>query len=458
MDVVTWRNLMGSPSFLVPNAIFAILTCCGPEPKVDHLGPNIGEAGSDLHVEVGGDNFQSRCGGDPRLIIDGFPNGFDLNHVASFGVSSDFDPTNLNSWGPTSIASVFHIDANARPGAHSIAVQTTEGISDPVYFTVTCQGCPPPPQLLLLLNDSTPFDPFNPSLIRGAPAVSIQIQGLNFLNHNPRLQVDGAGISFPPGPYTVHRNPFADDFVVPMTADANTYTGPRNVRVITDGGTSNPVALTVSAYRPPPPSPSPGSSPVLNHISPRHITKSSFGAVSIKFEGSGFGTAPQTVTDPLQSLILGALVEQPTRQANPDQVVVSLTGVTDPNRPERWVIVKVVNTQTGAMSNGQVLFLDDPLPGAPLVTPGGGFFIHRGGDADLNIFGENLDVASAHFYGIPGLTFSNIQQAPGIPAGQGLNFHVHSDSSTPLSGDEATNLILSTGNGQSNLFFLEVDP
>jgi hypothetical protein len=151
----------------------------------------------------------------------------------------------------------------------------------------------------------------------------------------------------------------------------------------------------------------------------------------------------------------------PTDQANPDQVVVGSVDGFDPTGTDTFVTVRVRNAQTNMISDPYILFVDDPVPGAPTVDSCSPFpdYLQPNSDRDLEILGENLlGVTEQSFSGIPGLTFSNIQFYPGVPPDRGFQVHVHADGSVRLRGDEASNLIITTPNGQSNPIWLPILP
>src|SRR5207248_1374834 len=132
-----------------------------------------------------------------------------------------------------------------------------------------------------------------------------------------------------------------DYFFLQITADANVTTGIHNVRIITDGGTSNDFALGVNGSQPPP-SPTPGSSPVLSRITPSHIGRDPFVSLPseyIKFEGSGFtgfGIYREVVVDNYPQLA----ITLPTYEANPDTIAV---GVISTAVPDTSLTVRVHN-------------------------------------------------------------------------------------------------------------------
>src|SRR5262249_5418794 len=156
---------------------------------------------------------------------------------------------------------------------------------------------------------------------------------------------------------------------------------------------------------------------------------------------------PQMVVDLNNSI--GLFAELQTYQANPDQVVVGLTAPF-PGGTDTSVTVRVQNTHTGMMSNPQILYLDPPIAGAPFIQDLRKS-VQRNGGQDFTMFGQNLQgVTEQSFSAIQGVTFKNVQPDPNYPIGTAIDFQVSADGSAPVTGDEATNINITTSNGQSN--------
>ena len=444
--MITWLKLFGSA------LIATVLYCCDNcyyhfSPVLNSVSPNVGTQGTDVVVTLIGAHFgdpDPTANVFPYILIDG------VNDGGNDGLSTTFN-ARVDPWTETSITFTLHIDATARAGAHTIAVQAN-GVTSPLPFSVTCPGAPPPPELINIENvDHVPLVP--------GSAVTFQVVGINFsINSNLQVQTDRSDISFPSGPYNVQEGGGTDYFSVLITADANARPGDHEVWVSGDCGQSLPVNITVDASQPPP-GPSPGGPPKLNGITPMLITQIAAGSipgtVAVKCEGSGFGIEPQIVVD--QNNTIGLFAELPTYQANPDQVVVGLT-TPFPGGTDTSVTVRVQNTQTGMTSNALILHLAPPNAGAPFVQDLGNS-VPLNGDQDFTMFGQNLEgVTAKSFSVIPGVTFSNVQPDPDprYPPGTAIDFHVHVDGSAPVTGDEATNLTITTSKGQSNPFVLEI--
>jgi hypothetical protein len=120
--------------------------------------------------------------------------------------------------------------------------------------------------------------------------------------------------------------------------------------------------------------------------------------------------------------------------------------------------VYVHNLDNDTVSDPVTWYLDQPVPGAPAINVGYGS-VTQNGDGSLYIQGDNLQgLNEQSFSGVPGLTFSNIQPDPNYPPDHAFWIQVHADATAPLTGDEATNLTVTTGNGQSNPFGIGVLP
>ena len=428
----TWRKLMGSVQFILPNLIVAMVTTCTlPYPHLTSVTPNSGlrpQAGvADVRVTLDGENFIPFNGAVPTVDID----------ECSCGVTSDFygpDPYGFNH-----IDLTLHIDANATLGAHTIAVTTRGGTTRPAAFYVTCQGCPPPP---LLVNV---FSPDNEQLIGGGPQVSFRFVGTNFLNNDPRVHVNDPEIIVDPTTPNVQQTGCPDnctdyfDVGLKATRDIGWF----NVAVTTTGGTTLAKQLTAFSSTPIPP---PGAGPNLMQITPRHISKNS--RVFIKCEGSGFGTHPSVIVETTHFSATSYLTHDP---ANQDQVVVAQLVLPFDGVDEPEVTVRVHNSDTNTTSNGQILYLDKIVAGTPYCygRPDG---IAQNGDRDMTITGQNLQgMTDQSFSGIPGLVFTQVHSAPD---GNSVSFHVHGGDGTtlpPVTGDEANNLtITTTAHGTGN--------
>jgi hypothetical protein len=204
----------------------------------------------------------------------------------------------------------------------------------------------------------------------------------------------------------------------------------------------------------------------LGRITPTVITRfaSQFTNVSIKFQGTGFGLNHEIVVDSNSTISGFATLNE--YQSDPNQVVVGIPTMNLPTGPDALVTLRVHNLSNGTMSNPYVLLLGDPDPNAPVVTAN--FFvggpIHQNSSADLYLEGENLQGFNAQNYqiclsGIPGMTFSNFRlTAPIFGGAQAFYVTVHADASAPISADEATNFIITTADGQSNPFFVQILP
>jgi hypothetical protein len=429
----TWRNLMGTAQLIMPNLIATLLTFCELSgPRVSSITPNIGNQGMDVPVHIDGANFVVGIPGEyPRIVIDGSRNE---------GVTTDFNGS-TDPYYDTFIDLTLHIDPTARLGVHTIAIETLGG-ADAQTFYVTCPGCPPLPHLLNLITQ-----PENTRLVAGGPPVTFRFVGTNFLNTNPEVHIGGTGVTPDPGPPVVQQTgcpaSCLDYFDVPITAAAGTGGSLYNVAVTTDGGPSNILRLTVDDPVPVP-SPSPGSSPTLTRITPTHVCKCGE-HVNIKLEGSGFGTLPSLIVDNPSIQGIGSYS---TYQADPDQVLVATVLIPD-NIPDTSVQVRIQNQDNQTISQPLILFLDERNPERPLAGVRYGGSIYQGGNSHMIIAGDNLpDPPAVIFSGIAGLSFSNVHW--GI---LGLEVDVLSDASlTPVTGDQATNLTITTDKGQSNLF------
>jgi hypothetical protein len=137
--------------------------------------------------------------------------------------------------------------------------------------------------------------------------------------------------------------------------------------------------------------------------------------------------------------------------ANPDQVAVAVI-LLPANFSESHVKVKVRNTNNNFVSDSLPLRIDSSDPDAPYAEglPYGG--IRRGEEKDFTLSVQNLDGAWL-ISGIHGVTCSIIQTSCCE-----ISFHVKADPDASVTGDEVTNLTISTSKGHTNQFNFPVDP
>lgn len=441
----TWRKLKVCACSLLVLALALFCTGCNddPLPGLSSITPNIGDQGTDVLVTIIGANFSSNSR-LPSIVIDG---------GQIHGVTTTFDSTR-DPFTDTTINLPLHIDATATAGAHRIAVATWR-YGYPTFITpwqtfyVRCTGCPPPPQFWNLITQ-----PENTLLIPGGPPVTFRFWGKNFFNNNPQVQIDGDGITPDSAPPVVQQSGDLDYFDLPITAASYATSDLHKVWITTTGGPSNFLYLTVdsSALRPPP---SPGATPNLTRITPDHVCKCGAN-INIKLEGTGFGTylPPNVIFDNPR---IGYGTTYATYQSNQDQIVVARVFIPD-DIPDGSVLVRIQNQSDPpyAMSAPLVLTLDEKPLGRPHIDVQYGGSVELGGDVRAIIAGENFDPTPAViFSGIPGLSFTNVSWDF---LGR-LNVDVHADATlTPVTGDEATNLTITTPNGESNRFSFRIYP
>ena len=456
--MITWRKLMGSGQMILPNMFFlaAVRWCapCAPSPVCNSLTPNIGNQGTDVRVTLAGDHLGG-CHFSPPVI-----------GIQGSDVSLVFDPS-VDPWNDVSVTFTLHIPPNASPCYHEIDVLTDRGGMSGVNsipFLVSYPGCPPPSQLLnVFIYSGGP-------LVPGGPPVTFQFEGTNFANNNPQVQVSfgGPGLAFST-PYNLQSSGGLDSFLVDVTANACCI---YDVTVTTNGCSFGHQAIVVDASQPPP-SPTPGAPPFLSKIfsgdvqNPAHITKyastTQGGTVSLKFEGTGFGTNSEIIVD--FNNFIQQIVEV-TGATTPDTVRTGRIYFYLPAGTDPAVTLHVHNLDNDTLSNGVLLILDEPDPAAPVVNTA--YFLINGfavtempqnSDADLYIYGQNLEgVTEQSFSGVAGLTFSHVS----YPIEGAVRVQVHADANAPLSADEVTNLTVTNFDGtrtrRSNPFWIGIVP
>jgi hypothetical protein len=411
------------------------LFCGGCIPVIQSITPNVVEQGDCCaFVELGGTGFQPPS--EPGYVffyIDGVKNGtpdITIEHA---------------DYNDTSAVLNLRISGSAVLGAHTIVVQTIYGFSDAGTFYVTCQGrgCPPPPTL-----SSVTAQPPGTPLVSGGPPVSFRFVGQNFFNQNAQAYVDTHLIVGAASP-VVQVGGGLEYFDAQITAPPTELGGYRFAAAETTGGISNIKWLRVDASVPPP-APAPGAAPELRQITPTNVCKCG-ASVSIKLEGSGFGTHPNIIVDNPR---LAYGTTWGTYQADPDKVLVYTTDVPD-DLTETSVQVRVQNQDNNTISDFLILNLVNKDQSKPVVHPNYGSSVPLGGHGHWILDGDNLPNPpnGLIFTGVRGLSF-------GTPYWTilGLEVDVDADGNPPppITGDEATNLTITTTAGESNPFAIRV--
>ncbi|MEY2509363.1 MAG: hypothetical protein QOE26_126 [Verrucomicrobiota bacterium] len=227
-------------SLLVGIVLFCLSGC--EVPRLAKVDPDQVDAGAqNVKLSLTGPLTSPSPGGlftaKSRLIIDGNPD-------AGPGISQNVPLTFVSS---DELTAYLNLDQNTLPGAHTIAVGTVSGISEAQSLFVRCPGCPPPPRMLDL--EQLPDDGF---YYQGTTP-TLKIYARNLLNNDPKVSISGRGIFVDPNiPLSVRTDGTGhDDIELPITIAADASTGPHEVRIITRGGTSDPLPLTVQASRTP---------------------------------------------------------------------------------------------------------------------------------------------------------------------------------------------------------------
>ena len=205
--------------------------------------PNNASAGDHLVISVNGRYFQSNS----ALIIDG-----GLQRSRDLTIDSlikDHSSEQINA--------ELSLAANTRPGAHSIAVGSLSGISNPLVFYVRCAGCPPAPRLDSLV----PMENDLPSQerITQGNTVLIRFFGAYFRTFSPTATITGDGVRFDPDrPAQVFDASGLSDkspeyFELPLIVAPDASTGIHFVTVYTGGGPTATLELVVGGTQPPAP-------------------------------------------------------------------------------------------------------------------------------------------------------------------------------------------------------------
>ena len=407
---------------LLPAVVAICLSGCSDPLKLNFIVPNRAVQGdADAQVTFWGEGFNSTT----QLVIDGKP------EALATGITTNY--TRVVS--SHELAASLNIAPDTFSGSHTIAVSSGRAISEPQYFSVQCPGCPPPPQLANVY-------PVDGGEVYRGETKTFRFLGKDFLDNSLTVQVSDSSLTIDPtATIVLHRMADTEYFDLPISVGSNASTGDDQVWVITAGGRSNPARIRIVSEQSP--SFGPDSTPILNGVTPGHLGTGV--EVLIKCEGSGFGTSRQVITEPpVQTTTYGVA----SGSADPDKVVVA--------KISPWargpLRIRVQNNARNSVSDEFVLFVDDPPAGAPVAHGTTGDGIHRGGGFDLQIWGTNLNgVTDVSWGGIPGLIFSNTAHDSSY-----TTVHIEADATAPLTGDEATNLVVRTPAGESPPFLFRV--
>jgi hypothetical protein len=325
---------------------------------------------------------------------------------------------------------------DATTGEHLVTVSTTGGISGAIPITVTAPTIPP------RITGVTVSAAGSGCLPAGLDYLTIT--GDNFGEFRTRIDVtyiDAAGNAqalVGQYPQLIDVHTLEVYLSVPVSGDGF------DVIATTNGGASAPFTMDCSST----PTPTP-SVPVLTSVTPTYLTKGS--RVSIKCAGNNFGAAPLVLVPGLPSPDF-----YPTVTADPDRV--SVIDVFVPTTVGASGTISILDQSVfpNVESAPVTLIFAEPIPGRPFVSGTNVLQgVNAGGDLDFSIFGSDLlGTTDASWSGVPGLQFSNTV----VNSSTQVSVHVHADATTPLTGDEANNLTVTTAAGQSNPFSLIVSP
>ena len=324
---------------------------------------------------------------------------------------------------------------DATTGDHQVTITTAGGTSGSQVITIAATQLPPRitaasvsgtgEGCLPAGTDTLIFSADNFLLQRTTVTVSyVDVNG------NPG-EVEASGV------FGVGSNSYQASVIIPVRADSF------DITAATGGEAGAPFTVDCSVT----PTPTPAE-PILANVTPTYLTRGS--RVSIKCAGTNFGPAPLVLAPELPTLEYYETVT-----ANQDRVrVVDFyipldIGATGP--------VSILNDTVSPNQESApiTLLFTDPIPGRPFVSGPVPHDITAGGDSDIYIVGSNLlGTTDASWSGISGLHFSNTV----VNSSDQVSVHVHADGNAALTGDEATNLTVTTPSGQSNPFSFIVFP
>jgi hypothetical protein len=228
------RRIAYSSAWLLASIAAVCLSGCHP-PRLDTISKDsVTDGDQQVPITLTGANFTNRC----KIVVDGSPDGIGT------GITLDAP---LGFISETELDASLDIAANTPPGAHDIAVGDHTGISDPQQLYVSCVGCPPPPRLVDV-SDKIPNVSVGARLsplLRGTSA-TLTITGKIFQNNNPTVFVSGSAFA-PSSAVVTDPTSGLDSFDLDITVAPDAATGFLELRVLTSGGRSNRLLLTVLA-------------------------------------------------------------------------------------------------------------------------------------------------------------------------------------------------------------------
>jgi sugar lactone lactonase YvrE len=197
-------------------------------PSLEVIDPGRGTAGSTVTVQLTGDGFLGESAVSPE-------SGCRINGTTVFVSGDGVIVSNVNVTSDTALSATFTLAPGAPEGAREVTVTTDSGTSPPVQFIVD-----PPPIPLPTLTSLAPASGARESV------VVVTMTGTNFIVRGPTtVSIDGEGVSI--SDVRLY-SPTTLTAVFTIAADAPL--GPRNVAVVTGGGSSNTGAFTVAPQGP----------------------------------------------------------------------------------------------------------------------------------------------------------------------------------------------------------------
>jgi hypothetical protein len=231
------RNVTVTTQFGTSNAV--TFTVTGIPPSLTSIAPSSGMLDSQVSVTLTGTVF--------------FQGGTTVA-VSGTGVTV----SNLNVTSSTSLTATFTIASSATLGARDVTVETMNGTSNALTFTVVGR----PPTLT-----STNIDNGNKNT-----TVDITLTGQWFVTGTTSAGISGPGVTV--GSVSVLSQ---TSLTVSLTIAGNAASGSRSLRVTTPYGTSNAILFTVNGAL---------ETPTLTTINPAFAPRSS--AVLVTVTGTGF--------------------------------------------------------------------------------------------------------------------------------------------------------------------------
>ena len=352
-------NSTNLPTATIP----ALTTDFFGNPRPDPANPN--------HFDVGAVEFQGGNGlaaltsitpssGAQGTVVPVTITGTGLTLASAVNVSgTGITVSNFAAVNATTVTATFTIDLATTISPRNVTVTTPAGTSNAITFTVTA---PPAPTLASIAPVSG---------LRGT-STNVTLTGTNLTGGAVSIAAPANGVSV--GAVTVVN---ATTITATITSTLTAALGPRNLSVVTPGGTSNTVAFTVTG-------------PVLTSIAPTSGNRGS--VVNVTLTGTGL-TGVTAVTVSGADVAVSSVAPSTT---SPDTTVTAVFTIA----PRAALGARSVTLTTdGGTSNVVAFTVTAPAPSLLSIAPNTGA---RGTSETVTLTGAPGSMGGATAVNVPG--------------------------------------------------------